>query len=48
MSTPGSFDAYVAEHGIQPAEYGEAFAAYLHELTGHEWDGEAERVEPSD
>ena len=48
MSTPGSFDAYVADRGIQPDEYGEAFAAYLHALTGDDLDGEAERAESSD
>jgi len=48
MSTAGSFDAYVAYRGIQPDEYGEAFAAYLHEFTGGEWDGEAERAESRD
>jgi hypothetical protein len=44
MSTPPSFDAYCAEHGIKPDEYGQAFAAFLHEISGGQWDGDVERV----
>ncbi|MGW9345570.1 hypothetical protein ACWGR3_28875 [Streptomyces albidoflavus] len=40
MSTP-TFDEYCERHGIKSLEYGQAFAAYLHEITGGEWGGDA-------
>lgn len=40
-----SFDEYCEQHSVKPGEYGAAFAAYLHELSGSEWDGDAERVD---
>ncbi len=43
MSTPLSFEDYCADHNIQLHEYGQAFAAYLHELSGGEWDGRGAR-----
>ena len=45
MSTPLSFDVYCAMHDIQPDEYGQAFAAYLHEISGGQWDGDGECVQ---
>lgn len=42
MSLP-SFDEYCEQHHSQQEEYGQAFAAYLHETSG--WDGDAEKVE---
>ena len=47
MSTPRSFDEYSAEHNVQPHELGQAFAAYLHEISGGEWDGDVEQVHQS-
>jgi len=44
MSTPMSFDDYCRERDIKPHEYGPAFAAYLHEVSGGDWDGDAEKV----
>lgn len=46
MRGPMSFDEYCEQHGVRPDEYGQAFAAYLHEITGGEWDGAAVRVSP--
>lgn len=43
MSLP-SFDEYCERHHVRPEEYGQAFAAYLHEVTGGEWEGGAVRV----
>lgn len=47
MTDPGpiSFDAYCERHGIHEREYGAAFAAYLHEISGGEWDGKVRKVE---
>ena len=44
MSMPLSFDEYCEQHGIHPEEYGPAFAAYLHEISGGVWDGSAEQA----
>lgn len=38
-----SFEEYCERHHIEPAEYGAAFAAYLHEISG--WDGDVEKVD---
>ena len=38
------FDEYCQRHGIRRQEYGQAFAAYLHEVSGGELDGAAERM----
>jgi hypothetical protein len=38
------FDRYCDEHGIGDGEYGPAFAAWLHEISGGKWDGRAEQV----
>jgi hypothetical protein len=38
------FDRYCDEHGIGDGEYGAAFAAWLHEISGGKWDGRAEQV----
>ncbi|MDQ7877386.1 hypothetical protein Q9R08_05280 [Microbacterium sp. QXD-8] len=43
MTQRPSFDEYCEQHHIQPGEYGAAFAAYLHEVSG--WDGDIEQVE---
>jgi hypothetical protein len=48
MTEPISFEEYCELHDIQPAEYGAAFAAYLHEISGGEWDGGMRKVEPED
>lgn len=48
MSTGGGiedFDRYCEEHDIQPDELGPAFAAWLNQVSGGEWDGRAEAVE---
>lgn len=39
------FDHYCDSAGIQDAEEGPAFAAWLNASTGGQWDGKAERVE---
>ena len=38
------FDRYCEEHQITDEEAPIAFAAWLHEITGGEWDGKAERI----
>ncbi|WP_162564418.1 MULTISPECIES: hypothetical protein [Microbacterium] len=43
MSRPLTFDEYCLLHGIEPAGYPPAFAAYLNEIAG--WDGEVVRVD---
>jgi hypothetical protein len=47
MTDPGpiSFDEYCELHGIEEPEYGAAFAAYLHEISGGKWDGQVRKVE---
>jgi hypothetical protein len=40
--SPSTFEEYCALHGIQPHEYGTAFATWLNEISGGEWDGEVE------
>ena len=42
---PLTFDEYCEQHRVQPGEYGAAFAAYLNEISGGQWDGDVERVE---
>ncbi|MDF2554109.1 MAG: hypothetical protein K0R60_4 [Microbacterium sp.] len=44
---PLSFDEYCEQHNIGPGEYGAAFAAYLHEISGGEWDGDVELAGPA-
>ena len=38
------FDRYCDEHSIVAGDEPIAFAAWLHEITNGEWDGDAERV----
>ena len=38
------FDRYCDEHGISESELPMAFAAWLHEISGGEWEGEAHEV----
>jgi hypothetical protein len=38
------FDRYCDEHGIQPGEEPAAFAAWLHEISGGQWDGRVEQI----
>lgn len=45
MDSPLTFDEYCGRHHIQPGEYAQPFAAYLHEISGGEWDAQVERVE---
>lgn len=40
-----SWEEYRRAHDISDQEEGEAFAAYLHYLSGGTWDGEAPKVE---
>jgi len=40
----GSFDEYVKQHNVKPEDYPAAFAAYLHEISAGEWDGDYEDV----
>ncbi|MGC5225172.1 hypothetical protein ACPW96_21595 [Micromonospora sp. DT81.3] len=42
---PPSFDEYCREHGISADEQPAAFAAYLHLLSGGQWDGGMKRVD---
>lgn len=39
------FDVYCREHDIKPGEEPAAFAAFLHEISGGEWDGPMEQVQ---
>lgn len=41
---PVSWDRYVAEHKITEDEAPQAFAAYLHALSGGTWMDKMERV----
>lgn len=38
------FDRYCDEHNIVDGEEPAAFAAWLHEISGGEWDGEMRKV----
>ena len=38
------FDRYCDEHGIRPGEEPAAFAAWLHEISGGEWDGRVKQI----
>jgi hypothetical protein len=44
------FDRYCDEHGIKPGEEPAAFAGWLHEISGGQWDGDTQRAgeEPAD
>jgi len=46
MSGRMSWSEYRDVHGVTEAEDPAAFAAYLHYLSGGEWDGAAQPVEP--
>lgn len=45
MTDPMSFDEYCEQHGVTDGEAPAAFAAYLHEITGGEWDDRMEKVD---
>lgn len=45
VGEPISWDEYAAEHHITEQEAPQAFAAYLHEVSGGRWDGSAEHID---
>jgi hypothetical protein len=44
MADFSDFDRYCDEHDIKPGEEPAAFAAWLHEISGGQWDGHAEQI----